>query len=547
MQRILYFFMLCVAFMVHSLFPGQVDAASQYTVRRFALIVGANDGGAGRAKLKYAVSDAQSFKDVMAEIGGLQSYDTLLLINPDKRNFYSALRSVFSRMRKSMGKQSKSEFFFYYSGHSDEEGILLGTQKIYYKDLKKNIERMPADVRIVILDSCSSGAFARLKGGRKRSPFMIDAANNMKGSAIITSSSIDEASQESDTIKGSFFTHALLTGLRGAADVTQDKKITLNEVYQYAYNETLARTEKTFSGVQHPNYNIQMSGTGDVILTDLRSSTTFLSVSKGNYGKFFVRDADNILVAEFNKPFGSYMTIALAPGKYSVTNQKDGKIYAHDMSLKRGSRYSLLVDHFTIIPAERTALRGNASADQSLSDQTLVRFKELYYGGYGALITKFTRISGTNTVLAGGHAGVILNNRLVLGGGGFGVVYPLLRDEYEPYNGDYPYLVSGYGGGLIEYYFFPGSMYRMSLSLLIGGGTVNFGRNSNDEENSEYEYKDKFFIVEPEVKFFMNVATYIRIGISASYRFVNGVDNETFDDDDFWGPAVSIFIAGGYF
>ena len=35
-------------------------------VRRFALVVGANDGGASRVRLSYATSDAQAFAGVMS-------------------------------------------------------------------------------------------------------------------------------------------------------------------------------------------------------------------------------------------------------------------------------------------------------------------------------------------------------------------------------------------------------------------------------------------------------------------------------------------------
>jgi uncharacterized caspase-like protein len=61
----------------------------------------------------------------------------------------------------------------------------------------------------------------------------------MRGYAFLTSSSPDEVAQESDHIGASFFTHYLVSGLRGAADVTGEGKVTLNEAYQFAFNETL--------------------------------------------------------------------------------------------------------------------------------------------------------------------------------------------------------------------------------------------------------------------------------------------------------------------
>lgn len=70
-------------------------------------------------------------------------------------------------------------------------------------------------------------------------------------------SSADEAAQESDRIGGSFFTHALVSGMRGAADASGDGKITLTEAYRFAFEETLQRTAQTQFGSQHPAYEIR--------------------------------------------------------------------------------------------------------------------------------------------------------------------------------------------------------------------------------------------------------------------------------------------------
>lgn len=82
-------------------------------------------------------------------------------------------------------------------------------------------------MRIAILDSFSSVAFTRIKGEKFRTPFVPDSSFNMKGDAFMTSSSINKASQESDAIRGSFFTYYLVAGLRGAVDMILYGHITL--------------------------------------------------------------------------------------------------------------------------------------------------------------------------------------------------------------------------------------------------------------------------------------------------------------------------------
>jgi hypothetical protein len=234
---------------------------AEVRTRRYSIIVGANNGGPGRQQLRYAVSDARSMQNVMNRMGGVDRGDSTLLIEPGRESFFAAINSLNRMVSRDRGRYKRVEVLFYYSGHSDEEAILINRDRIYYREIRQSLQAIPADLHMAILDSCSSGAFTRAKGGVMRSPFLVDSSYDMKGYAFMTSSSDREASQESDRIGGSFFTHYLVSGLRGAADMSRDGRVTISEAYQYAYNETLAQTEKTMSGPQHPYYNIVMTGT----------------------------------------------------------------------------------------------------------------------------------------------------------------------------------------------------------------------------------------------------------------------------------------------
>lgn len=344
-------------FLVMLVMPLPAATKGEDSVTRFSLIVGSNYG-AGRVRLRYAVSDARSFMRVLTVIGGVQIPNCTLLIEPGREQLRASLDEMKAKIMRVSGAR-RVEFIFYYSGHSDEEGLLLGRERISYGDIRRSIEGMPADVRIAILDSCSSGAFTRMKGGRAHAPFMVDSAYSMKGYAFLTSSSADEASQESERIKGSFFTHYLVSGLRGAADMNDDKRITLNEAYQFAYSETLARTEKTFGGAQHPNYHIKMTGAGDVIITDIRGRTAGLVVGREVYGRLFIRDGSKNLVAELSKPAGRSVTLMLDDGKYTAVNDRDGKIYEADIILKRNARAVLQKRDFVETKREYALARGD--------------------------------------------------------------------------------------------------------------------------------------------------------------------------------------------
>ncbi|MBP9023731.1 MAG: caspase family protein [Spirochaetes bacterium] len=524
-------------------------------IRRFAVVVGANDGGRFRTPLRFAVSDAASFMKVLRNMGSVYSDDAYLLYQPNRENLIAVLNNVYSKIAKVKRDYEKIEFVFYYSGHSDEDGILLSSDKVSYLELKKTIEAIPADVRIAILDSCYSGSFTQMKGGRKRPPFMLDTAYNMKGNAFMTSSSRDEVSQESERIKGSFFTHYLVLGLRGAADVTQDKKITLNEAYQYAYRETLVRTEKTLGGAQHPNYHIQMTGTGDVVLTDISKGNAKLQFDENVEGRISIFTKDNVLMAEFSKAYGQDVSLSLDPGEYLVSYSDSKGLNETTVTLK-DETLKLTRNDFSRTDRELTAIRGGGITFANKSDErkTLLSDSHINISGYGAFVLKYGPPHlGHNQIYAGGKACILINDVFGIGGAGYGLTYPLKRkgsvydesDTSPESSFNYPEIQLGYGGGIVEYYFMPKSLLTFSCGFFIGGGALSMKGESAvilpDNVTS------KFFVMEPEVSAYVNVAKFVRVGFSASYRFTNGIDLYEYTDRDFMGVFFSFNVCGGWF
>src|SRR4030095_11481956 len=152
----------------------------------------------------------------------------------------------------------------------------------------------------------------------------------------LTSSAEGEAAQESERLRGSFFTHALLSGLRGAADVSDDGKGTLHDAYQFAIQKTHAQTANTQAGAQHPAYDIKMAGTGDVVMTDVRQVSSRLVLSEGYEGRFFVLHTRRHLVAELYKPHGRRVELGLEAGEYDVYFEQEKKLLVSTVTLVDG-------------------------------------------------------------------------------------------------------------------------------------------------------------------------------------------------------------------
>jgi hypothetical protein len=340
------------------LIQARAEAAPGPT-RRLALVVGANRGGERNVRLRYATSDARSFADLLVELGGVRSEDLVLLVDQPLSSFRDASERLRARAASAVGLGQRCEFVFYYSGHSDEEGLLFENEKLPYSDLRAAIERVPAAVRVAILDSCSSGSITRAKGGSAKPAFLFDASSDMEGHAYITSSSAAEAAQESDKLGGSFFTHHLVSALRGAADVRGQGKVTLNEAYAYAFRETLASTEKTQYGPQHPAYEISLTGSGDLVVTDLRSSRAGILFSDELEGAIYVRDSKGDLAVELDKELGGRMEIGLPQGKYSVSMSKgDSRMQADVVVPASGRAFLSAGDFRPQSTPEKTTIRG---------------------------------------------------------------------------------------------------------------------------------------------------------------------------------------------
>ena len=74
------------------------DARAAGALQRFALVVGANSGGANRAQLQYAISDAEHFARVLADLGGVDPADQIVLRQPKLRELIDALDTIARRV-----------------------------------------------------------------------------------------------------------------------------------------------------------------------------------------------------------------------------------------------------------------------------------------------------------------------------------------------------------------------------------------------------------------------------------------------------------------
>jgi hypothetical protein len=285
---------------------------------------------------------------VLRDLGGVEETDLVLLVDdPNAHDVRAALKSLEKRIREHRSDGGDAALLLYYSGHANEAELELTETGFDLRVLRKWMRKSHANLRLAVLDACHSGAAVRDKGGvrTRKQPvaFNIDDALGAEGYAILTSSARGEESQESDEIRGSFFTHHLVSGLRGAADNDRNGSVTLGEAYRYAYARTLEHTASKARVAQHPTVDIVFKGGSDVVLTTLAGSTARVRLAaKGEDARWILYSprAGQVL-AELDERQTTDVSVAVPPGPIDVYRRSKDRVTHGTISAIAGNEVVL--------------------------------------------------------------------------------------------------------------------------------------------------------------------------------------------------------------
>src|SRR4029077_15943935 len=121
--------------------------------------------------LRYAESDARRVATVLRAVGGFFPEDITLLPAVGADDVRRALIALNARLRQTGG--NRSMLFVFYSGHADADALHLRGTRLGVQELRDLVAGSPADARVLVVDSCRSGALTRVKGGRPTQPFQV--------------------------------------------------------------------------------------------------------------------------------------------------------------------------------------------------------------------------------------------------------------------------------------------------------------------------------------------------------------------------------------
>jgi hypothetical protein len=173
---------------------------------------------------------------------------------------------------------------------------------------------------------------------------------------------------------------------------------------------------------------------------------------------------------------------------------------------------------------------------------------EASHGGYGGMAMKVGPIRGELSVLSGARGAWILklerDHALHLGVAGYGLATRHRLEEQES-ESDVQHLAFGYGGIEVGYVHRPDRLVHLGASALIGGaGAAPW--------QSQYSWQNSLgpsiaFVLEPGLNAEVNLTTFARLSVGASYRWVSGLDLGSVTDADLSGINGTLSFHVGLF
>jgi hypothetical protein len=245
------------------------QAPEVFSGRKYALVVGISKFAShtgGLNDLRYADADAQAVaRFLQTPAGGRFPADKILLLVNEQATL-AALQRAMKDFVLQAGPEDLLLIFLATHGSPDP----FAPQNLYFLTYDTNVDRMADtafamkefkrlldnNVRtrrmVLFVDTCHS---AGLTGSRGESSRGLE--NNLinlyaekllyqeEGKAVITSSDVNESSQESPRWGGGHgvFTYFLLEGMRGMADSNVDLVVTVGELFRYVRQRVRLDTE----------------------------------------------------------------------------------------------------------------------------------------------------------------------------------------------------------------------------------------------------------------------------------------------------------------
>ncbi len=189
--------------------------------RVWAIIIGISDY-LNKEPLKYADDDAHIITGFLRspEGGSLPDHQITRLTDEMATydNIINAFEYTFSQTKPN------DIVLVYLSGHGNPGGFIPfdsdGESHIPYTNILNIIEQSNAQNTLFMADACHAGS-------------LVDEYSLPEGIGFLASSKPEQISLESSALQGGVFSHFIIEGLKGNADINKNHQITVDELHRY--------------------------------------------------------------------------------------------------------------------------------------------------------------------------------------------------------------------------------------------------------------------------------------------------------------------------
>jgi hypothetical protein len=222
---------------------------SFYEGEVYVLLVGVSNYVNHREPLQYPDNDALNLFAFLRspEGGAIPSKNIINLVDKvaTRRNILDSLNAMLTRVTK------KDMVIFYFSGHGIKGAFLPidydGTfeKVVYHHEIYSALQQSNAQFKMCIADACHAGSMQEQKGflGSSQTDFYQNSQSVQSDFAMLLSSTSSENSAEADRLQQSVFSYYLIKGLEGQADTNRDKRISIQELFNYVGDNVRKFTE----------------------------------------------------------------------------------------------------------------------------------------------------------------------------------------------------------------------------------------------------------------------------------------------------------------
>jgi hypothetical protein len=324
--------LVAVAFLSASSDATAIASAKSTTL---VLVVASNRGPAlDRPPLQYADDDGAKYREVFATLAGEDNTVLLTELDADSARLFPRLAGKVAaptrahvlvaserlarRAREVQQAGARVVFYFVFAGHGDVDGgrgfLELADSAFTADDVDGLLRSVGADEAHVILDSCNSFFVINpRKPGGRRFATPRDAAEKLAkrlpNVGVFLSTSAESEVFEWSELQSGVFSHAVRSGLMGAADANHDGRV--------SYEELAAFVETAAAEIKNPAYRPKVfargpNGDDERTLLDLSDAHALtVRIDDGPDLRVAARDSDGLRWLDAHKEAGQSLELRL--------------------------------------------------------------------------------------------------------------------------------------------------------------------------------------------------------------------------------------------